>query len=63
MWSLHDQFPEVKKVHIFIWIAIIVITIICRVYILTALTAGAFIIFIILWIVSIVAFAEVVDKD
>ena len=63
MESLGDHIHILKEVPWWAWVSIIALSIIFRIWILTALTVGALIIFIILWIISVVAAVEIADND
>ena len=63
MESLGDHLRILKKVPWWAWVSVIALSIIFRIWILTALTVGAFVVFIVLWIIGIIAAVEIADND
>jgi len=64
MESLGDRLLFLKRVPWWVWVIIVVATILARLYIVAvAISIGVLLLFIAFWIISIIAVTEVMDDD
>ena len=61
--SLSDSFEFLGVVPRWVWILLFVLSLLFRVWFLVAIIGAGIILFIILWILSIIAIGEIIDDD